>query len=187
MGELFVCLYFILCNILPSFVCRESNVFAESAKTAADEDKKRAAANAMEEQQMEEAKRLSLLSLQQKQQLRQLPLPAQPQHPFAQFPPMQHNYHFPMHSMQQPKRGKAERQEEYNERVVVQVSNLMTDGTPATKLAANEVLGDLCDTTMNRTNLVVRGASAVETPAVGESPDTAALLVNRAKENSSNK
>jgi hypothetical protein len=181
-------LYFIIYAITyHHFVYREINVFAESAKTAADEEKKRAAASVMEEQQMEEAKRLSLMSLQQKQQPRQLPIPAQPQHPYAQFPPMQHNYHFPVHNMQQTKRGKAERQEEYNERVAAQVSNLMTDGTPATKLAANEVLGDLCDTTMNRTNLVVRGASAVETPAVGESPNTAALLVNRAKENSSNK
>lgn len=198
---MFVHVVLSICSSDHYFALRDSNVFAESARTAADEEKKRAAAVALEEKQFEEAKRLSLVQMQQQRQFpiqsqhphqqRQLPIPSQ-QHPFAQYPGMQQS-NYPYYLMQQklppmpPVRGKAERQEEYNERVAVQVSNLMTDGTPTTKSAASAVLGHLCDTKMNPTNLVVRGASAVTTPAVGESPKTADLLVQRMKEHSINK
>jgi hypothetical protein len=52
------------------------------------------------------------------------------------------NYQYAM-QMQPNVRGKAERQDEYNERVALKVSDLMTDGTPTTKTAANQVLSHL--------------------------------------------
>lgn len=167
-------------DILLFLVRLSSDVITQSKQTAADEEKKRAVAEEMEKKQLEEAKRLSLLMIQQQQKRpdRQLTVPSQ-YPPYAQYP-------YAAMQMQPTVRGKAERQDEYNERVALKVSDLMTEGTPTTKTAANQVLSHLCDTKMNPTNLVVKGASALETPAIGESPNTATLLVNRMKENSLN-